>query len=187
MPRITIKTAPTKARKLTKSAPYLRRQISQASAAEERGRKGASQQRETVTASFAKDHRDVVAVIAQTERLAHQFDGAALIISTGTVSTGRKGLAALAAAAVRYGLPPSRRKQLATLLEATATRAESAADKAQSRLDGADAELRSVACLADLSARLPGVQFDPKHPSIRHLRGEYNQLCNVAKKTRKSE
>ncbi|MEO9777449.1 MAG: hypothetical protein ABJH07_00655 [Sedimentitalea sp.] len=187
MPSITIRSAPTKARKLTKSAPYLRRQISQASANEERGRKDARAERETVTASFAKDHRDVVALIAQTERMAHAFDAAAIHLNTGTTVTKRKGLSALAAAAVRFGLPSARRKQLATLLEATAARATAVADKAQSRLDGADAELRSVAALADLSARLPGVGFDPKHPTVKTLRGEYNQLCQIAKRQRTKE
>ncbi|MEP3333506.1 hypothetical protein [Sedimentitalea sp.] len=184
MPRITIRSAPTAARKLTKSAPFLRRQFSQASAAEERGRKSARAERETVTAGFARDHRDVVAVIAQTERMGHAFDAATLVLNTGT--TKRKGLTALAGAAVRYGLPPSRRKQLADLMEAAAARATAAADKAQDRLDTNDAELRSVACLADLSARLPGVAFDVKHPLIKALHAEYMDACDVAQKARKS-
>ncbi|WP_113823090.1 hypothetical protein [Phaeobacter gallaeciensis] len=179
---ITVRTAPTVARKLVKQAPYTRRQIQQASKAEESGTAGATRERESLTAKFARDIRQAEAAISGTRAKAADFERAALTLHTKT--HGRdKPMARLCALAGQLGgvMTP----ELASTLDHAAKRAADAADAAQDRLDNADAELRSTALLAQLSAHLPAVKFDSKHPSVAGIRRDYLSASQIAADRRK--
>ena len=75
-------TAPTKARKLVKSALFNSRQIQAASKAEAAGTAGATVERERITASFARDLTETDRAIKDTRQHAAALDRGALLLRT---------------------------------------------------------------------------------------------------------
>ncbi len=182
---IKANSAPTAARKLVKRAPFTRRQIQQSSKAEEVGTPGATEARERITGQFAHDLRSVESTIAQTTSKAASFERCALLLKTrSTHPHGTDPLSFLSAAAVRFGADlPS----LIECLDHGQKRATEAADRAQDRMDTAEPELRATASLMQLSAHLPSVKFDVKHPSVANIRRDYLAATQIAADQRKAK
>ncbi|SMP35325.1 hypothetical protein [Shimia sagamensis] len=179
---ITVRSAPTHSRKLVKSSPYIRRQIAQASKAEEKAVPGATAERERLTAKFGKDIRDVEAAIGQTRAVASDMDRTNIILRTGKQLPDAGPVSRLANLAIRLGA-----KIDPDLPATVAERATSAADAAETRMDNADAELRSTALLAQLSAHLPAVDFDIKSPRVAGIRRDYLSATQIAADRRKGQ
>ncbi|MEP1198267.1 hypothetical protein [Tateyamaria sp.] len=168
-----VSTAPTAARKLAKSAGFLRQRLTQISKSEQTGTPGAAHERRELAAKFHADQRKAERAIADTEKLAAAFDSAAQTASSGQSGPAPDPLTAATARAARLGASPSRLRDLGGRMAQAAHRGREAAEKAQDRLDGADDDLASVALLAQITERLPDCDFSLSHPSVAPLRKRY--------------
>ncbi|MFY0661422.1 MAG: hypothetical protein JXR15_13085 [Shimia sp.] len=180
---LKITTAPTAVRKLVKSAPYVRRQINQASKAEQAGTAGAREERERVTARFARDIKNTEKALAEADAVVRDLDRAAIILSSRAALPPTGPVSALAAVAVRLAAQSPAQE----LTAAAAKQAREAHERAQDRYDLAEPELRSVALLCQLSALMPDAKFDSKSPRVAGVRRDYLDACQIAADRRKAK
>ncbi len=181
---MNIRTAPESARRLVKSAPFIRRQIQQTSKSEQSGTQGATQQRERLTAEFARNVRNTDEAIAAATAAAADFDQAHMILHSGIGLKPIGPMSRLATVALRLDFHDP---ALTLLTAMVANRAKDAAQQATDRLDLGEPELRSTALLAQLSALLPSVKFDVKSPKVAGVRRDYLAATQIASDRRKSK
>ncbi|WP_146344925.1 hypothetical protein [Falsiphaeobacter marinintestinus] len=180
---MTARDAPTKARRVVKRAPFIRKEIHRISKAEEAATPGATAERERITASFARDLRTAENAIAEARAVAADFDRAHIILRTKAADLKPAGpVSRLAAVLVEMGESAPSTIELASTASA---RAESASEQAQTRLDDAEPELRSVALQCQLAAMLPGVKYNRDHPTIRAVKNAMHDASAIAAARRK--
>ena len=134
---LTVRTAPTAARKLTKSTGFVRQSLAKASKAEEQGTPGAREAREQITANFQAEIKAAEAAVDETRRAADDLDDLALGLEHPCTTTHPK-----ARAAHLLGVPAA---PIAAKAVKVTERLRDAADRAEARLDAADADLKATA------------------------------------------
>ncbi|WP_170324977.1 hypothetical protein [Ruegeria arenilitoris] len=183
MTTLTVKTAPTRARKLVKASGFIRATLNKCSHVEQDGTQGATRERETVTAEFARDIAACERAIADTEATADAFDRAALVLRSGHVTLERTGPVGLACKLVRWGASDETRQALAEKLSHAAQRARQSAEKAQDRLEDNNADLAATASLGAYLAELKTAGFR-KTTKTERLRKSYNAWRTAAGKVK---
>lgn len=181
---MTVKTAPTAARKLVKSTGFIRRQLDQSSKAEESGTQGAREERIRVTAKFTADLHDARQAVTDTEAKAASFERAAHILRTGAVPTSKgnhSGVVQRAIRMVRFGASQAQRDAAADRVMMGAKAARTSSCKSEERLDAADADLMATIKLADYLAALAKHSFDKSNHAVRKAKREYTAWKTVAK------
>ncbi|NOD87902.1 MULTISPECIES: hypothetical protein [unclassified Ruegeria] len=181
---LTVKTAPTAARKLVKSTGFIRRSLDQASRSEQDNVTGAREERIRVTAKFTADLHDARQAITDTEARAAQYELACHVLRTGSIPTSTRrqsGIVAHASRMVRFGASQAQRDAAADRLTMAATAARSSADKAQTRMDAADADLMATTKLADYLAALAKHDFKKEHPLVRKAQKTYTAWKTISK------
>ncbi|SFM21601.1 hypothetical protein [Shimia aestuarii] len=179
---LTVRTAPTLARKLIKSTGYVRRELAAASKAEQAGREGATETRQKITSIFTDRLKAAEQAVEDTLSLAEEFEAAVHILRF--KQPGAFHPSPVIGAAKRCLALGCTNPVLIEKLERAADRARDAADRAEKRLTDAEADLDATALHGELLGALPACDFDPQHPDIKDLRQKYMAAANASRKAR---
>lgn len=179
MPTVNVKTAKLSTRKLVRNVGYIRRELSAASAAEQKGTQGAKQTREELSAKFARCAAQATSDITDTEAISASYRAISRDLRSSMPPSTTKGrLAAI------LGLSVEHRTRFATLFIDCADEATRSADFAQNRLDDTHDDIAATACHIGLLAKLPDHGFDMNHPALKADRQTYNNYTTAARKRR---
>ncbi|SFM11125.1 hypothetical protein [Shimia aestuarii] len=179
---LTVRTAPTLARRLVKSTGYIRRELAAASRAEQAGRDGATETRRKLTSIFTDRLREAEQAVEDTLKRAEEFERAVHILCF--KQPGAFHPSPVIGAAKRCLALGCANPVLIEKLERAAKHARDAADRAEKRLVDAEADLDATRLHGELLGALPGAGFDTKHPDIKDLRRKYNAAANASRKAR---
>lgn len=174
---ITVSTAPTRARKLAKSAIWRRETFHRASKDTEAG---APDRLPELLADFQADNEAAERAIRATRTIGADAARAALILRTGgaLAPTGPISRKAHALALLR---PDS--GSLMAMLEHVSSRAAEAVDRAEARLDGGvDLQLRATALLGVYLLALGKADFNKSDSRLAAPRQMYQDAIRAARK-----
>ncbi len=162
---LTVRTAPTAARKLVKSVGYIGQQLDSASRAEEDGIKGACENRVRITAKFAYDQDRAKRAIDETRAASVRYQIAVNVLLGRVKSPSVDELHQ--ACADLHRMDAQQAAALADQMQQIALKAEAVADRAEDRLDGAEDDLRVTDALAEYLHTLSKHSFDKSNPAVR--------------------
>ncbi len=171
---LTVKSAADAFRRVHGSSHLTRKRLSHASREEEAGTAGAAEERQRISAQFARDLDDAARLLSDTELAERDFRLAASILRDRVRSIDTpQPLSAVAVRLVRLGPPSAALDDLATRCEAAAQAAGAAAERTKAAQDGYAYNLDVTASLIALSATLAARGFNPDHHAVKTQRGEY--------------